>query len=973
MAPQADAPRGMTAPSGLNVVALVSGGKDSFFAIAHCVANGHRVVALANLYPAASSEDDGQSPGESPSGKRTRLHLPDQTLATPATEQLGVDLPKADDGNDKDLNSFMYQTVGHEVLPLYASATGIPLYRQPIVGTSNQRGRDYDGAAGGASAERHNLHSARDPRRGSHGHDSERDIDESTNSARLQRDLASPRSQRTGLPGLALSYSADDNDRNSDTDRDETEAMVPLLRAIVADHPEANALSAGAILSTYQRTRVESVATRLGLVPLAYLWKFPVLPLPNLQPALSLTKESGAGPGLGWGAEANGRTERNDVQLLLDMAEVGFDARIIKVASGGLDESYLWERVTMPPTIARLKRAMARFGTLEQGAVLGEGGEFETLVVDGPPWLFKKKIIVLPENCKTVNEGGGTAWLKLRNAKIGNKPGLEASELSNHLPRTPELFDAKFAAVVSALQSKDVDVMTSNSSDATNPDDYLVTGRNQRPLQVVEPMSQIWRFVASANETVSTKTEIQNVITQITTRLWRQQLPANAIISTTILLRDMTDFPYVNSVYGSLFPQPNPPSRVTVSCGDCLPAGRSIAIYLQVHSDVGGNGRQGLHVQSRSYWAPANIGPYSQAISVPLASLHPRTGAVTANDEVPSPVKLVSVAGQIPLVPASMELLPSKDTSLSRELALSLQHLWRIGEDRKVQWWASVVAYFPARREAHSWDMSQKARLAARAWITAHMWGQAPADDDEDGESTGPDLWDRTHNSAYRTLVGGATNASQPSLPEWGLLAGHADSAVASKAYAPPCFAAEAQELPRGASVEWHAHLGLSDAELGSVQRWMSQSEQDLSGPQGEWTVLRLQLHCTSLASGDVLFLYTVISASAKPRFGSGPLEVGETPPKFQIRSVRSSMQKALAGCLDRLSTDGGLGKDAARSSTLTTLYVDTRTVAFGLDSIEGSLGAPIIPCRSLWDANGDELVAVGLYQQVFHLRSDEK
>lgn len=38
----------------LNVIALVSGGKDSFFSLLHCRANGHRVVALANLHPPAS-------------------------------------------------------------------------------------------------------------------------------------------------------------------------------------------------------------------------------------------------------------------------------------------------------------------------------------------------------------------------------------------------------------------------------------------------------------------------------------------------------------------------------------------------------------------------------------------------------------------------------------------------------------------------------------------------------------------------------------------------------------------------------------------------------------------------------------------------------------------------------------------------------------------------------------------------------
>lgn len=57
---------------GLKVVALISGGKDSFFSILHCLANGHEVVALANLHP-----------------------------------------PLEDGEQSEDIDSFMYQTVGH--------------------------------------------------------------------------------------------------------------------------------------------------------------------------------------------------------------------------------------------------------------------------------------------------------------------------------------------------------------------------------------------------------------------------------------------------------------------------------------------------------------------------------------------------------------------------------------------------------------------------------------------------------------------------------------------------------------------------------------------------------------------------------------------------------------------------------------------------------------------------------------------
>lgn len=76
----------------LNVIALISGGKDSFFSILHCIHNNHRVVALAHLYPGAPSETS-------------------------------------------DLNSYMYQTAGHNIIPHYRDALDLPLYRRPISGS----------------------------------------------------------------------------------------------------------------------------------------------------------------------------------------------------------------------------------------------------------------------------------------------------------------------------------------------------------------------------------------------------------------------------------------------------------------------------------------------------------------------------------------------------------------------------------------------------------------------------------------------------------------------------------------------------------------------------------------------------------------------------------------------------------------------------------------------------------------------
>ena len=42
-----------------------------------------------------------------------------------------------------ELDSYMFQTVGHHVIGLYGQALGVPLYRRTIQGRSVQLGADY--------------------------------------------------------------------------------------------------------------------------------------------------------------------------------------------------------------------------------------------------------------------------------------------------------------------------------------------------------------------------------------------------------------------------------------------------------------------------------------------------------------------------------------------------------------------------------------------------------------------------------------------------------------------------------------------------------------------------------------------------------------------------------------------------------------------------------------------------------------
>ncbi len=635
----------------LNVVGLISGGKDSFYSLLHCIANQHRVIALANLCP------------------------------------VGVTSPSV---TTEDLNSYMYQTVGHSIIPLYAEALRLPLYRQEISGIAANSSKDYH-------------------------------------------------------PGS-----------NTDKSIDETESLLPLLNKIIIAHPTVNAVCSGAILSTYQRTRIESAARRLGLVPLSYLWQYPSLPPSS--------------PG----------------GLLDDMAAVGFDVRIVKVASGGLDEGLLWSNLMEPDVRRKVERSIARFG----GSVLGEGGEYETLVVDGPPAIWKGRIEVQDHERCIGRGGGGEAWMGFRHGAGKVEKKLDSKSMEDGdwktLIRPIKLWDQQFKFLIAEPRlPPERNKERSNGeqlSDVRNVfEPRAVIIRNGSKL-ILANITAIGSGHSANKQMMGIKSKLFDIL--------RDYAPCTAddIVFTTILLRSMTDFGTVNSVYERLFTLPNPPARVTIACGDALPEGVSLMVSF-VFEFGPPTARDGLHVQSRSYWAPANIGPYSQAIRIPL---------LKANGS-----SLVYVAGQIPLVPASMEvfqpgpteekeyLAPSDERIFLERACLALQHLWRIGRAMKVGWWTGGVAFITGRD-----DVQKKAEIAWEVWERIHkreLW-----EEDEEHEH-GFDVWDRVHGgmgSLVKHMAG-----IQP-LPDFARLSHAASCDI------PGFLAIEVDELPRGCDIEWQS-LGL--------------------------------------------------------------------------------------------------------------------------------------------------------------------
>ncbi|KAJ6193503.1 ATP binding L-PSP endoribonuclease family protein-like protein [Bipolaris maydis] len=679
----------------LNVIALISGGKDSLFSILHCQANGHRVVALANLHPG----------------------------------------PLAN-GEEQDIDSYMYQTVGHSVVPLYSQALDLPLYRRQITGTAVDSNRDY--------------------------------------AAPLRSLSSSSSSQQTQSQKQKIDV---EEEQGIVEQEDETEDLVPLLKRVMQAHPTANAISTGAILSTYQRTRVESVALRLGLTPLAYLWQYPQLP-PYEQSA-----------------------------LLRDMRAVGQQAIIIKTASGGLDASFLGLDVAGgPAAVARLSKAMGMFGDeVGAGAILGEGGEFETLAVDGPGPVWKKKIRVDGE--AVVLEGGQTVFKVVKSWVEDKKNG----EGDVGALRVPDVFDDEFAKLLESIEDTKTDVVvpesttipSSSSSSPTTPAPLLPTNtiRSTPTLLTISNLT-------SPTPSSSPSHQLSSILLLLSHHLSTHHVPKSNITHTTLLLRSMSTFTLLNPLYASFFTAINPPSRVTVACSTAMPHGTDVMLSIIASRSAK---REGLHVQSTSYWAPANIGPYSQAISIPLPppaisspppSADPEDAHGDAEEEGQKEVgSTVYIAGQIPLHPASMA--PYTSRAFPGQVALSLQHLWRIAAVKQLTWWCgAAVAYIPSSI-THSLSSIHTIQKAWRHIHTSSHHAQASESESHHHEEQDHvDPWDalNIHSSSPSSF---SDKIPRPRIPDYTAL--HPTAASADALPIPPCFVAQISSLPRGVDVEWSA------------------------------------------------------------------------------------------------------------------------------------------------------------------------
>ncbi len=134
----------------------------------------------------------------------------------------------------------------------------------------------------------------------------------------------------------------------------------------------ADGIVVGAVASDYQFARINDVCAELGLFVYAPMWR------------------------------------KDPRRLLQEYLEAGFEIVVVGAYAEGMDETWLG-RVIDEKASAEILRLADRYGLHP----VGEGGEFETLVLDGPN--FKSRIRILNSEKKWAGSSGS---LEIREATL---------------------------------------------------------------------------------------------------------------------------------------------------------------------------------------------------------------------------------------------------------------------------------------------------------------------------------------------------------------------------------------------------------------------------------------------------------------------------------------------------------------------------------------------------------------------------
>jgi predicted ATP pyrophosphatase (TIGR00289 family) len=140
------------------------------------------------------------------------------------------------------------------------------------------------------------------------------------------------------------------------------ESEVEDLKRLI-EGLDVDAIVSGAIASTYQKSRIEKICEQLKLKCLAPLW------------------------------------QENPLDVLKEILGLKFEVIITGVYAYGFDKQWLGRKIN-EATIEDLIELNRRYGV----SLVGEGGEYETLVLNAP--FFKKRIKIVDAEKVWKNQSG---------------------------------------------------------------------------------------------------------------------------------------------------------------------------------------------------------------------------------------------------------------------------------------------------------------------------------------------------------------------------------------------------------------------------------------------------------------------------------------------------------------------------------------------------------------------------------------
>jgi enamine deaminase RidA (YjgF/YER057c/UK114 family) len=279
--------------------------------------------------------------------------------------------------------------------------------------------------------------------------------------------------------------------------------------------------------------------------------------------------------------------------------------------------------------------------------VCGEGGEYESLVLDCP--LFFARIVMCVSSFELFDDMLNWKLIEINfifsdefklvgELDYAFTPSGHALIQSFHLEPKSGDFDSFPERTIQVQPESIVDLPTTHAVSSSHVDAVLSGS--------VVQSSHFTTLCVRATTSGSVGDAIHQALQWATAQLIEHSLNLNDVFYSHMLLPSMSDYLVANSAYSTFF-NVRPPSRCSVQ----LASSDEIVLELLATRSA----RDVLHVQSHSSWAPANIGPYAQASTL--------SG-------------IVFLAGQIGLQPSRMQLpVPKSEAPLAQLRAESAQCL----------------------------------------------------------------------------------------------------------------------------------------------------------------------------------------------------------------------------------------------------------------------------------------------------------